>query len=416
MSYETTLAWLYGLESRLGMDFRLARLGPVLDRLDHPELAFPSVHIAGTNGKGSTAAFLHSILHASGVRVGLYTSPHLLSFRERIRVNDSRIEEAAVVAYGARVREAMSDAGVELTFFEIATLMAFLEFRERECDLAVVETGLGGRLDATNIIDSVVAVITSIGRDHEEFLGDTLESIAMEKAGILREDIPLVTGVIADNALEVIGEARCGHRSAWLQYGRDFGPWTGELPLAGEHQRVNAAVAVATARLLAGRFGIGEDALIRGVAGVRWPARFERLGSSPEIIVDGAHNPQAANTIASQLERAGRLQPPARNVLLFGAMADKDWGEMLSVLAPGFDEIVLTPVGVARSFDPDGAAEAIGAVLPCRTADNANEALEVARSLAGPGGRIVVTGSIFLAAEIYQACGGDVEPFGQPTT
>ena len=118
----------------------------------------------------------------------------------------------------------------------------------------------------------------------------------MEKAGILREDIPLVTGVIADNALEVIGEARCGHRSAWLQYGRDFGPWTGELPLAGEHQRVNAAVAVATARLLAGRFGIGEDALIRGVAGVRWPARFERLGSSPEIIVDGAHNPQAANT------------------------------------------------------------------------------------------------------------------------
>jgi dihydrofolate synthase/folylpolyglutamate synthase len=416
LSYETTLAWLYGLESRLGMDFRLARLGPVLDLLDHPERAFPSVHIAGTNGKGSTAAFLHSILHAANVRVGLYTSPHLLSFRERIRVDAARIGEAAVVAHSARVREAMAEAGVELTFFEIATLMAFLEFRERDVELAVVETGLGGRLDATNIIDSVIAVITSIGHDHEEFLGDSLESIAMEKAGILREDIPLVTGAIEDRALEVIGEARSSHGSAWLKYGRDFGPWTGAQPLAGEHQRVNAAVAVAAARLLAGRFAIGEDALNRGVAEVRWPARFERVATSPEIIVDGAHNPQAANTIASELERTGRPQPPGRNVLLFGAMADKDWGEMLSVLAPGFDEIVLTPVRVARSFDAAGAAEAIGTILPCRTADNATEALGVARSLAGPSGRVVVTGSIFLAAEIYQACGGDVDPFGQQTS
>jgi dihydrofolate synthase/folylpolyglutamate synthase len=414
LSYETTLAWLCGLEVRRGMDFRLARLGPVLDALDHPEGAFPAIHVAGTNGKGSTAAMLHAAYTAGGLRAGLYTSPHLLSFRERIRVGTDLIDEEAVVAHAARVRDAMTGAGVRLTFFEIATLMAFLEFRRREVDLAVVEVGLGGRLDATNVVHSVAAVVTSIGYDHQAYLGDSIECIAREKAGIIRADIPVVTGDLPHEAVVTIERIRGDYQAPWLRYGRDFGPWPTDarVSLAGEHQRVNRAVAAATTRLLAGRFPLAPGTVERALATVRWPGRLECFAGAPAVVVDAAHNPEAVHTLCVALPAVlARLGTGRRRVLLFGAMGDKPWAEMLSRLVPMFDEVVLAPVDTPRSFDPRSAADAVAGQRACRVAASATHGLELARRQAGPEGSIVVTGSIFLAAELYVMCGGDEEPF-----
>jgi len=397
------------------MDFRLARLGPVLDALDHPERAFPAIHVAGTNGKGSTAAMLHAAYTAGGLCAGLYTSPHLLSFRERIRVGPDLIEEEAVVAHGARVRDAMAGAGVELTFFEIATLMAFLEFRRRAVDLAVVEVGLGGRLDATNVVHSVAAVVTSIGYDHQAYLGDSVECIAREKAGIIRADIPVITGDLPQEALAAIERCRDGHHAPWLRYGRDFGPWPmtdAGASLAGEHQSVNRAVAAAATRVLADRFPLAPATVERALATVRWPGRLECFTGAPAIVVDGAHNPQAVQRLCAALPAVlARLGARRRRVLLFGAMGDKCWAEMLARLVPMFDEVVLVPVDMPRSFDPRPAALALTGETTCHVAASATQGLEVARRNAGPEGSVVVTGSIFLVAELYVMCGGDEEPF-----
>ncbi len=396
------------------MDFRLARLGPVLDALDHPERAFPAIHVAGTNGKGSTAAMLHAAYTTGGLRAGLYTSPHLLCFRERIRVGTDLIEEAAVVAHAACVRDAMAGAGVQLTFFEIATLMAFLEFRRQEVDLAVVEVGLGGRLDATNVVHSVAAVVTSIGYDHQAYLGDSIECIAREKAGIIRADIPVVTGDLPPEAIAAIERCRGGHHAPWLRYGRDFGPWPTDagVSLAGEHQRVNRAVAAATTRVLAGRFPLAPATVERALATVRWPGRLECFAGAPAVVIDGAHNTEAVQKLCVALPAVlARLGAPGRRVLLFGAMGDKRWADMLSRLVPMFDEVVLAPVDMPRSFDPSSAAEEMAGVQACRVAASAAQGLELARRRAGPEGSVVVTGSIFLAAELYVMCGGDEEPF-----
>jgi len=414
--YENTIAWLYALDVKRGMDFRLERLGPVLDRLGRPEASFPALHVAGTNGKGSTAAMLHSIYRRAGYRTGLYTSPHLLSFRERIRVDSRYVAESAVVARTAEVREAMEAAGVSLTFFEIATLMAFLEFRAAEVDLAVVEVGLGGRLDATNVVRSAGSAIVSIDYDHCEFLGSSMAEIAWEKAGIIRPEAPLVTGDLPADALAVIAEsvARAGCR--WIRYGRDFGPFSPQasppLRLAGSHQRHNAAVARALATAVREVFPIDDRAIEAGIAAARWPGRLETLSGQPKLVVDAAHNPHAVRCLRDALRD---LDPVAPRVLLFAAMRDKDWAEMLSELVPAFDHVVLVPVAVARTFDPAAAAPLVSGLRACTVAESASAGLAHARAIAGGSGTIVVTGSIFLVAELYRECGGEEHPFEDPT-
>ena len=414
MNYEDTIAWLYGLEAKRGMDFRLERLGPVLERLDNPELAFPSIHVAGTNGKGSTAAMLHSIYTTAGYKTGLYTSPHLLSFRERIRVCNDRIEEHDVVRWVNTVRDAMDAADVELTFFEITTLAAFLEFRERHIDLAIVETGLGGRLDATNVVRTVAAVITSIGIDHERFLGGTIPEIAAEKVGILRTNAPLVTGDLPDEALAVIATRVAETGSRWLCYGKDFGPlqWVGRPRsgegLTGPHQRHNAGVASAVVASLSETFPVASADVRRGVTATRWPGRLEIFERTPRIVVDAAHNPEATTCLMGALEA---LELRAPRVLVFGVMADKDWREMLCTLVPAFQHIVLVPVANTRSLDPREARSLVEGLRPCRVAPSAADGLRMAEGLAGARGAIVVTGSIFLIAELYRLCGGAEDPF-----
>lgn len=412
MSYEDTIAWLYGLEARRGMDFRLERLAPVLSWLGHPELAFPSIHVAGTNGKGSTAAMLHSIYTAAGYNVGLYTSPHLLSFRERIRVAQP-IVEADVVRWVDGVRDAMDAADADLTFFEITTIAAFLEFRARQVDLAVVETGLGGRLDATNVVRTAAAVITSIGIDHERFLGSTVAEITAEKAGILRGNAPLVTGDLPDDALAVVARRVAETGSRWLCYGKDFGPVDslaslGGGGLSGPHQRHNAGVATAVVAALSETFPVAAADVRRGIVTTRWPGRLEVFSRAPRVVMDAAHNPEA---VACLLAALATLDLHAPRILVFGVMADKDWREMLCRLVPAFQHVVLVPVRNRRSLDPHEARALVEGLRPCKVAASAAEGLRLARLLAGARGSVVVTGSIFLVAELYRLCGGAEDPF-----
>ncbi len=409
MSYQRTIEWLYALEARAGMDFRLERLYGVLDRLGNPQLEFPAVHLVGTNGKGSTAAMLHSVYHTAGYRVGLYTSPHLVSFRERIVVGGRRIERDAVVRHVEEIRRAADAANVSLTFFEIATLTALLEFRDARVDLAVVEAGLGGRLDATNVVQSVATVLTSVGRDHEAYLGDRIEGIAAEKVAVVREKGTLVSGPLPVEALAVVRERVRRTGAVWLHYGRDFGPSEAVRPggagpgLRGAHQRRNAGVATAVVGALADRFPVAAEVRDRALANTRWPGRLEVFEGQPRVIADAAHNPQAA---ACLREALSPLLASGKVVLLFGVMADKDWREMLCTLVPICDHVVLAPVAVGRSLDPRQALEVAAGLRMTTVALSAGEGLDAAIAAAGRDGTVVVTGSIFLVGELYpRLCG-----------
>ncbi|TFH27759.1 MAG: bifunctional folylpolyglutamate synthase/dihydrofolate synthase, partial [Myxococcales bacterium] len=222
LNYHETLDWLFALEAQRGMDFRLERLRRVLSILGDPQSAFPAIHVGGTNGKGSTAAMLHSIYTRAGYRVGLYTSPHLLSFRERVRIGEDVISEPEVVKHTQKVRAAADSVGVDLTFFEIATIMAFLEFRRCAVDLAIVEVGLGGRLDATNVVEPVATIVTSVSLEHCEYLGDTIAEIAGEKAGIFKRGAFVVTGSLCVSAMGVVRERASEFEVPWYRYGDDF--------------------------------------------------------------------------------------------------------------------------------------------------------------------------------------------------
>ena len=410
-TFGKAVGWLERLETSAGMDFRLERLFPVLDLLGNPERSFPSVHVVGTNGKGSTAAFLHSIYTEAGYKAGLYTSPHLLSFCERIRVGRGRAGEKEVVEALEQVRLAMDKAGSALTFFEIASVMAFLEFRRLGVDIAIVEAGLGGRLDATNVVSSVAVVLTSVGLDHCRYLGGSLAEIAAEKMGVLRSyGVLLVTGKLEAEALEVVAGKVRSTGAVWRRLGVEFGPWDGACPLAGAHQRDNAAVAAEAVKALTPRFPVPHGAVARGVAGARWPGRLEKLSSRPAVLVDAAHNPQAAAALVSSLETEKTLGP---SVLVFGVMEDKDWREMLLRLLPVFDHTVLVPIDGARALAPVEMAAAFTSYATVLTvAVSAREGLVEACRRAGSSGMVVVTGSAFLVAELYRDGGGGADPFG----
>ncbi len=421
-TYKDTLASLYALEAKKGMDFRLSRLDPVLDALDHPERAFRAVHIAGTNGKGSTAAMIESALRAGGYRTGLYTSPHLVSFRERTRIGGMPISEDSVVRHTETILDVASQTGAELTFFEIATLAAFLEMRERHVEIGVIEAGLGGRLDVTNVVRGDVAVLTSIGIDHAEFLGDTIAGIAAEKAAIIKHGAIAVTGAM-DATADAVVAARVREvgatRTAW---GRDFGPFeplvaaqradsvsetaTGfhsSHVLAGAHQAHNAALAAAAVSALASEFPVSPGTRDEGIVNARWPGRLEvlarRRGTGP-VVLDAAHNPQAVAALVASLDAVAPSRP---RVLVFAAMADKDWREMLRMLIPAFDKVIVTALPMARAERPESfLASAPGAVV----APDPTQALERAEREAAAHGSIVVTGSIFLLGNLYRAAGG----------
>lgn len=368
-----------------------------LAALDAPERAYPSVLIAGTNGKGSTAAMVHAALGEAGFRVGLYTSPHLVEFTERIRVGDEEIGRDDVVRGVATIRARVDVEGSGLTFFEVTTLLALWWFAECAVDVAVLEVGLGGRLDATNVVEPVVSAVTSIGFDHEDYLGHTLDAIAREKAGVMRAGRVTVLGsALPDEARAALLD-EAGKRGAIVAHAAPL--VANVIALDGAHMRRNAAVACGVLEALGvaePRLAVGEAAVARGLDRVHWPGRLAVVHEAPRVVLDGAHNLDGAHALRAALPA---LVGPGPVRLLFSALRDKRWREMASILGPVAREVVVSEIGGKRGL---AGAELAGAFpgIDVRVVPDPPEALArmIAEDRTTP---IVVTGSLFLVGMVY---------------
>jgi len=360
-------------------------------RAGDPQLAFPAVHVAGTNGKGSVCAMIESIARAAGEKTGLYTSPHLVRFAERIRVNGEPIDDDALAAV---LRRAL-DAGPELSFFETATLAAFLAFRDAGVDLAVIEVGIGGRLDATNVLPPrqvKAAAITRIAFDHMDKLGDTLVAIGREKAGIAKPNVPVVLGAMPSTEVRVAIEEVTRDLGGYVVHAegddsRAFFAALRDLGLRGAHQWINAAVAYRVAQ----RLGIDGAAIARGLHAVSWPGRLEWVHTDAGLVIlDGAHNPDGAMALVRYLSTPGR-----ELALVFGALADKSWAPMIDLLAPVTKHrVYVRPQGRLAADPVELAARHEGQI-----AESVPDALAKGRAAVGLTGIVVVCGSLYLVGE-----------------
>ena len=421
MTFADTVRFLFSLGHELKVvKWDLERMRVLLGALGEPHLQGRFVHVAGTNGKGSTCAMIESALRADGLRTGLYTSPHLVNPRERIVIDGQTISEDAWVSvfgdvHGAAERLLAAEAiDAHPSFFETATAMAFLAFAREGVAVTVLETGLGGRLDATNVVEHPeVTVITPIDFDHEAFLGSSIELIAAEKAGILKAGSPAVFSAQRPEALRVLEnraldlDVAVRHSAAWRvevlerdRYGSRFTLAADEeipsvCPLAGAHQVENARTAVAALSLL----GVPAAAIRAGIAAVRWPGRLEHVQAHPDVILDGAHNPAGARALADYIGEFFAGEPVR---IIFGAMRDKAVDEVTNTLFPLAKEIILTAPDQPRALNPRALAEMAtqleGTVV--RVADSVSAALELAAELdRGSAMTTFVTGSLFMVGE-----------------
>lgn len=428
--YQAALDYLYSLtnyEHKLatqyaGQLFDLSRMERLLDAMKHPEDRFHSIHVAGTKGKGSTAAMIASSLQQAGSRTGLFSSPHLHTFRERIQVDGQPISEKALVRHLQRLRP-LFDTLAGLTTFEASQAIAFDYFVTEGVEWAVVEVGLGGRLDTTNVIQPEVSIITPVSYDHMLVLGSTLEAIAEEKAGIIKACTPVVSGPQPDEAANVIRHV-AGHLGAPLTvigqdwtYSLQYADWDGQrftvygptvtledlfIPLLGEHQLANATTAVAALWHLHERgYRVPEEAIREGLRRVRWPARLEILSREPLLIVDGAHNGASMRRL---VEAIRTYFPGRRVVALFGSLADKDLPRMFAALLPEVDTVIFTQTHHPRVANPEELArEAQPYGTPATVEPDLEQALRLALDLAGHGGLVIATGSLSTAAAAREA-------------
>jgi dihydrofolate synthase / folylpolyglutamate synthase len=384
-SYTEAIRWLYSTQAA-GIKLGLENVRRLLDALGNPHRQLACIHVAGTNGKGSVSAMLDSVGRAAGLRTGLYTSPHLVRFNERIQVSGQPITDDEVLAGLNVIREAIARSGCIPTFFEITTALGFLHFFTQRVDLAIMETGLGGRLDATNLITPLVSVITSIDLDHQKILGDSRAKIAREKAGIIKPGVPVVSIAQTADVREVIDEVAASLSSP-VTYTME--PITDlQIGLTGSHQQLNAAVA--RDALAVAKLGISSDALKTGLKSVFWPGRFQDLGD--RLTIDGAHNLAASQRL---VETWRECYPGVSPTIVFGGLRDKDLDQMLSALAPIAARFFLVPVKNPRAEHPANIrlpSGISGVVFP-----EVQEAVEAAKKLAEP---ILVTGSLFLVGEV----------------
>lgn len=407
--YKKQLSRLYGLQSR-GVKLGLERMQAALVLRGSPERNLRCVHVAGTNGKGSVASMVESGLRAAGHKTGLFTSPHLHQFGERIRVSGKDLAQADITKRLGELLDFFERPDApELSFFELTTVLAFEVFRDAGCQIVVLEIGLGGRMDSTNVAPSMLSVITRIALDHTNVLGDSFAAIAKEKAGIVRAKVPLVCGVREPSALRAITEQARKSQAPRFQIDHDFKVTTAEdktmtvevrgrryerltTKLHGEHQRDNVACAVAALHVLNERgVTVPEAAIVRGLAKVEWPARLEKIAGKPVVWLDAAHNPDGCVALAAHLKT---LKERPR-VLVFGAMQDKDLTSMVGALLPVTEHQVFTSVPMPRAADPDALAEAHNGESRSTVAT----ALTHAKKLAGQKGVVIVAGSIFVVAE-----------------
>ena len=400
-SYKEALGWLYGTQ-RFGIKLGLENIQRLLHELNLPLNGIPVLHVAGTNGKGSVCAMLDSVCRAEGYRSGLFTSPHLMSYRERIRVNGELITEDEVSKGLTLIRELIQQWEPHPTFFEITTALALLHFTNHACNLLVLETGLGGRLDATNAIQPVVSVITPIGFDHQSWLGNTLEQIAGEKAGIIKPHTPVVSAIQEPAADKVI-RARANACDAPLLVVRATYEAT-PIALPGAYQKQNAALA--TAALQAGGIAVREESVAKGFAQVDWPARFQRWDQ--RTIVDGAHNPAGAHVLA-QTWRQEFGSDCATTIL--AVLQDKDIAGICEALVPITGCFVLPRIRSQRAIEPAALAQVLSTIAPtvrCSITDSIAEALQLARNKLSP---ILVTGSLHFAGEMLATLKGEPAAF-----
>jgi dihydrofolate synthase/folylpolyglutamate synthase len=436
MTYEEAMAWWfshvnYEHRSPVAADLHLDRMRRLLARLGDPHLGLRVVHVAGSKGKGSTSAMLAAVLRRAGYRTGLFTSPHLCRVEERFQVDGQPVTAAELTALLTDIRRVI-EAGpargdAPPTFFELVTVVGFLHFVRRRVEAAVLEVGLGGRLDSTNVCRPAVAVITSISFDHTDLLGDRLASIAREKAGIIKPGRPVVSGATAADARQAIEEVAHGRRAPLRQLGVDFRyrytpGWVTdaeivraqvevitasrrwpvvEVNLLGEHQAANAAVAVACLEELRGQgWHVPDEAVVAGLREVSWPARLEVVGRRPLVVLDCAHNVASARALADTLAASF---PPARRLLVFAGSGDKDVAGMFRELAPHFERAYFTrfssnpratpPELLARRWAEAGGGPAVAVPAPA-------DAYRAAREAAAPEDLVCVAGSVFLAGEL----------------
>ena len=454
-SYEQAIGFLY---ERINFertpaddkhDFKLSRMRRLLEFLGDPQKHLPAIHIAGTKGKGSTAIMLAEVLTSAGYRVGLYTSPHVEVFEERMQVAGQQPTPVQIVDLIRRVQTSVdrcesAASPFSPTFFEVTTALAWLFFEAQQAEIVVLEVGLGGRLDSTNVCVPITCVLTTISRDHTQLLGSTLTQIAHEKAGIVKPNIPVISGVQGDEAQAVIAETCRDQQAELWQLGREFDyshtslvrlkpgfmgldrlltnfgtvdvatpveRWPSmPLTLAGEHQAHNAAVALATIdKLRQLGWRVSQEAARTGMAKVRWPMRIEVLSQRPTVIVDAGHNWESISALGRTLEESfsspapGKM--PSRRVLIFAATKDKDVIGIVRQLLPRFDTVILTQyLNNPRAVPPRSLMRLIQSVsdVVCHVASTPAEAWQLARRITTPDDLICVTGSFFIGAEVRE--------------
>jgi dihydrofolate synthase/folylpolyglutamate synthase len=413
MSYQKSIAYLYGLQ-KFGIKFGLENISRLLSYLHNPHHKQTFIHIAGTNGKGSTAAFLSEILSQAGYKTGLYTSPHLISFTERIRINGRRISKKDV----ARLTDCIKrkSAKIEnITYFEFVTAMALLYFEEHRVDFSILEVGMGGRLDATNVVRPLISIITNISKEHEFYLGNTLKKIAYEKAGIIKKNGLLITGA-TQTAVRSVFKKKCHLlESTYYQLGRDFTctPYHKEtfnyhglhynlnnikLGIRGDYQVNNAALALAAVDILRNKhYHIEDKALYDGLRKVFWPGRLETVNTAPLVILDGAHNPEAMKNLRTALFNGFDFK---RLILVLGMMEDKEIKKMMRALVPSAHQVVLCKPRMDRAATTRTLATTIKDLnVNCHQIDDVKNATRHALTLAHATDLICITGSLFTVGE-----------------
>ncbi len=425
--FNKTLEYLYGLE-HFGISLGLENITELCRACGNPQDELRVVHVAGSNGKGSTIAFLKGLLRGQGLSVGVYSSPHLRHFSERIVIDDTPISEAEIV--GLTRELAPIEKGIDriVTFFDFTTCMALLYFARKKPDIVLLETGLGGRLDATNVVARpLLTMITNIALEHEEYLGSTLLEVAAEKAGILKAGVPLISGVwqkkvrefLADRQRELAAAAdflgrdfriRRASDGSFSYYGNELDLSGLRISMSGRHQQENAALALRALEYLAleGLFELDTARLPESLLRVTWPGRLQQVGEKPDIYLDGAHNPHGIRALEPELKN---LAEGRRLILILGVMKDKRIREMTARLVPLADEVIITRAPLDRACAPETLAEQAAEYCPRVTVtESVAESLDLARRRAGEDDLIFLTGSLYCVGEAFNVLDLPVYP------
>ncbi|MGO9572640.1 MAG: bifunctional folylpolyglutamate synthase/dihydrofolate synthase [Desulfomonilaceae bacterium] len=416
--YDRTVEFLCSME-RFGILLGLDNISVLLERLGNPQKKFSAVHVAGSNGKGSTSSLIYEVLREAGLRAALYTSPHLNDFRERIKLNGAMVSKEALIASTEKIRSLYDPS--RTTFFEFTTAVAFDCMAQAAPDMAVIEVGLGGRLDATNTVSPCVTVITDISREHEDYLGVGIRAIATEKAGIIKRGVPLITGAARREARSIILETAQGLEAPVKELGRSFvGIKTGpgrftyrsdsltledlSLSMPGSHQIKNAALAVAVVEELRTQgHRISDNAVRDGIRKTRFPGRFEVLRREPDVIIDGAHTPEGMRLLKSTLRQ---LYPGIKHYMLLGMLRDKNYEALIKIIAPIAREVVCVPPQGNRALDPEELAEQVRACgVPAGTSEDITKGFQLLLEKASKKDVIVAAGSLYMIGPVRRACG-----------